>query len=87
MYYKNDLVKEYYENGTVFFESDRRNNLQVAVKLEDLLESDLEMKAERNGYDVPVWMGPHTNAWGMLDFNFVTERLIKQYFQEHKVDL
>ncbi len=80
-YYISDQVKEYFEQNIVFFECDKRNDLQVAIKLEKYLRCDLEQMAIRRGYDAPVFVGPYTNSWGYLSFYFVTERFIKDYIQ------
>ena len=80
-YYRDGLVKEYYEKNTVFFECDKRNDLQVAVELGKQLEDDLEYEARRGGYEIPVWIGPHTNTWQLLSFYYVTERFEKDYLE------
>ena len=81
-YYVRDQVRECFQHNTVFFECDKRNDLQVAVKIEQYLRRDLEQMAVRCGYNAPVFVGPYVNnSWGYLSFYFVTKQFIEDYIK------
>lgn len=81
-YYKRKQIKEFFQKNTLFFESDKRNSLQIAVKMGRELARDLEYEAEHNYYDHAVWIGPRTEDWCDINFFYVDEQFIEELRQE-----
>lgn len=52
------------------------------IQLNRRLKEDLESKADRGEYDIPVWVGPYTNTWGWLELYYVPDRFIEEYIQK-----